>query len=496
MHLWWENIIPDLVEHWRGRFFSETATANISATANYDADDESDPFESDESDGGTRRPSRPKTKRGRAPIKKGKGKTAKKKDSAAPTKKFVKTSEPYNIAPDEWTKIGKDMAGSAATFPTLFGEPIRDFTEHCQHLKAAEWRMFMFLLAPIYLRNRLPEQDYSEFINLVDTLQLGCDYEIIEGKITVVEERLKRFAKYYEDHYYNKRWERLPACLPVFHQILHVAQGINWAGPMFVYWQWPMEWVCGMIAASAKSRVSANRNMAISMALNEQWNHLPYVISATRRAEDEHEDSDGNVLLHRLFIKWLGPRLSLPSSSSLPSGPFTGPSKTSALNTWQRCVVKSYLTSVQSLSKDVNTDESLDTDMAFEDISKSCIHWASFTPATVDSQDSFTIVSSTMRRSNSTRNSFMIRYEVMAADGTLWSAYGEIIFFFSLELASQAKSHLAYVQRYLIEHDERLLFKTGNGLKEVIDANQVCELIGLIKNDGREYLMRRYSCFF
>lgn len=157
----------------------------------------------------------------------------------------------------------------------------------------------------MYLKGRLPAVDYEEFINLVDAIQLCCDHEITQAEILVVETRLKRFVEYYEQRYYQMRWERLPTCLPVFHQILHVAQGIRWAGPRYVYRQWPMERVCGMIAASAKSRVFANRNMAITMVLNEQRNHLPYIVPQISNVDTdgEFEDSDGNVLLHRLFIK-------------------------------------------------------------------------------------------------------------------------------------------------------------------------------------------------
>lgn len=286
MHLWWENIIPDLVEHWRGKFFTEKATVDILETS-YDAD--SEPV--DREDINSRKLSK-KRKISKKGTRKGKGKAAKKGSVAQPVKRFVKTDDPYNIAPEEWHEIGKDSAASAATVPALFGDPVRDFAEHCHHLKAAEWKIFTFLLAPIYLKRRLPDKDYDEFLNLVDALHLSCDYEITENEIMVVEERLRRFVTYYEARYYAKRWEKLPACLPVFHQVLHVAQGIRWAGPMYVYWQWPMERVCGMIAGSAKSRVSANRNMAISIVQNEQRNHLPYVVSCpdSGGAVDELED--------------------------------------------------------------------------------------------------------------------------------------------------------------------------------------------------------------
>ncbi|RPB09159.1 hypothetical protein P167DRAFT_470209, partial [Morchella conica CCBAS932] len=136
MHLWWENIIPDLVKHWRGKFSA--------------------------------------------------------------TKKFVQTNDEYNIRPSIWLDISRDMVASANTFPTLFGDPIRNFAEHCHHLKAAEWRTFAFLLAPIYLKGNLPDEDYEHYLNLIDAIQLACDNEITVIEVLAVGRRIKRFIRYYE----------------------------------------------------------------------------------------------------------------------------------------------------------------------------------------------------------------------------------------------------------------------------------------------------------
>ncbi|KAI5810374.1 hypothetical protein BZA77DRAFT_254968, partial [Pyronema omphalodes] len=141
MHLWWENIIPDLVKHWRGKFFSDLATANINPEA---------------------------------------------------------AADEYNIPPSIWLDISRDMVASANTFPTLFGDPIRNFAEHCHHLKAAEWRTFALHLAPIYLKDNLPDEDYEHYLNLIDAIQLACDNEITVLEVQAVRRRIARFIRYYE----------------------------------------------------------------------------------------------------------------------------------------------------------------------------------------------------------------------------------------------------------------------------------------------------------
>ncbi|KAI5836970.1 hypothetical protein DFP73DRAFT_601541 [Morchella snyderi] len=49
---------------------------------------------------------------------------------------------------------------------------VENFAEQCHHLKAAEWKTFTMLLAPIYFKGHLPDEDYEEFITVVETVQL------------------------------------------------------------------------------------------------------------------------------------------------------------------------------------------------------------------------------------------------------------------------------------------------------------------------------------
>lgn len=53
----------------------------------------------------------------------------------------------------------------------------------------------------------------------------------IHARIHVnVVHRLLRFGRYYEDRLYEQKWERLAACLPVIHQIRHLADTMRWDG--------------------------------------------------------------------------------------------------------------------------------------------------------------------------------------------------------------------------------------------------------------------------
>ncbi|KAI5839074.1 hypothetical protein DFP73DRAFT_484544, partial [Morchella snyderi] len=122
MHLWFENIIPDLVKHWRGKY-------------------------------------RPKV---------------------------VQTDDEYNIALSDWEWISSDIATSSSTFPALFGSVLRNFLEHVHELTASEWQTFTILLAPVYLKEVLPNEDYNEYISLVEAIQIACDHILTVEEICEV----------------------------------------------------------------------------------------------------------------------------------------------------------------------------------------------------------------------------------------------------------------------------------------------------------------------
>lgn len=118
------------------------------------------------------------------------------------------------------------------------------------------------------------------------------------------------------------------------------------------------------------------------------------------------QDSDGNVLLHRVFIKRLRPKAITPRSYT---GMFGGPARKGVLSSWQRRALKLYIAQEHCYERDIDEDEMLDTEVALENIPKNCTRWTSLS---VSGSESFTAISSTMKPGNSTRCSSMVRYEM------------------------------------------------------------------------------------
>ena len=53
--------------------------------------------------------------------------------------KFKENNYPFNIHPDHWKQIGRDMYASATTYPAIFGDSIHSIYDYCHEFKAADW---------------------------------------------------------------------------------------------------------------------------------------------------------------------------------------------------------------------------------------------------------------------------------------------------------------------------------------------------------------------
>jgi hypothetical protein len=490
MHLFWENILPDLVKHWRGRFDTLSPIAATPTGTKRSASD----------DDVSREPPRKK----RATANSAGAMTD--HQATRRSEKFQTTNDPWNVSPAEWDAIGRDMVKSYHTFPLHFGEAVRDFWEHCHHMKAAEWKNFSLILLPVYLKDRLPDEDYRAFIDFVTAIRICLQPSIQAPDIAVVRQRLKDFLEYYEHRYYALRFDRLPACLPVFHQLAHVADFLDTLGPMWVYSQWVMERVCGLIVRNVDNRFTANRNMEINILLQEQRNLIPFLnleleddgpdLDSTEQdsrteiwldalgnhveppagVSSTREDADGNVNLLAVMLKLLHPSKSPTSSLMEPDDqpilrpPYYTMSFEGALTRALRNCLGPNIVRPSSYVE-----------------WSACLFPASTLRHTALIPRPFTVRSSSRKKSHSTRLSSCVR---VVADSSDVHFYGEVRFFFSVTIADE-DHHLAYVQRWNTLSDGDLVYKAAQGhLLCVVRCSQIEELVGLVHRDDRLYIVR------
>lgn len=158
----------------------------------------------------------------------------------------------------------------------------------------------------------------------------------------------ERWVDYYEYRFYQYKWDRLSACLPVIHQLLYVADAIEWLGPTFAYSQWTMERVCRMMVKTARNPYTTNRNMEINLLLIEQRIMVPYIRYKLPNniLQDEYNvdglldaDDDGMVALNEFFCQLL--RL-VNQSGEISEEPNTILQPTRLFGTKEKIRVRSY----------------------------------------------------------------------------------------------------------------------------------------------------------
>ena len=319
---------------------------------------------------------------------------------------------------------------------------------------------------------------------------------------------------------------RLPACLPVFHQLLHVADALDWLGPMHVYSQWGMERMCGMITRTAKSRVSANRNMELTLLLTEQKHILGYVLNGADWPTDagrhslpepgsdssaeshvgfgvrDIEDADGNVSLFKAFSHRLSAshpqavRTSI-STSGQRRFCFTGMVQARPPDAVERQRIRDFMAGLDNYDRD---QVSPPTTIAIW-------RWCKFRDRDDNKKADFKVTSRKYKRANNTRNASTVSYT--NSDGQ--QSYAEVQFFFGARLPSElggvedsdsdsddasgtALHHLAYVRTIPVEPKGHLVRKRNNrGALAVIAVETIVTLIGRLKVANHEYLTNRFT---
>jgi hypothetical protein len=488
MHLAYENVIPALFRHFRGVFFRSNAKTHTTSKADLgasntgnesmeDRDQErvSDPQENDDVPGVENNEEMAKPKKG-----------------AEKLAKYVITDDPWNIHPDQWVMIGRAFEESACYFPTAFGDPLRNFHRHSHELKAAEWSIVTRQAAPIFLKTLLPPEDYDGYLLLVDAILVLEKHTLTTAEIEMVKNLIIKFSQYYEGRFYQQQWDRLRVCLPTLHQLLHMHEFLTAIGPAYIYWQWPMERLCGMITQTAKSRSAANQNMANSMVQDEQMNYLSYVLPTDPNDACFTTNDDGQVNIADLLIGDHAARQHTATDVRPNGYNFIAPQHTHRLLPEEQECLIAYL------EDEVNeTDgDGLTLNRHGANYPEISIRWAA-----VQFPD-FKVVSSRMKRSNSTRCNSLIRYEYTDPHRLVKrSAFGRVSLF--LEVGEQPKDvseqsdrvcrpathHLALITTLDVAQEGRLVKITREGGLRMISMQWIKESMGIFLWNGEQYLL-------
>ncbi|EUC56018.1 transposase family Tnp2 protein, partial [Rhizoctonia solani AG-3 Rhs1AP] len=162
--------------------------------------------------------------------------------------------EDYQLDVNVWDALCEVCVPSRRTIPTSFGCPVPDPRKRSQFI-AETWNVFTTQLGPSILRKRFSDQHYYQhFVRLVKLLRLVVSFDLPRDQIPEIRQGFAEWIQEYEQIYYQFDEDRLQTCSVNTHYLLHIADSIEYMGPIRCYWAYPMERFCSFVLNSVKSR--------------------------------------------------------------------------------------------------------------------------------------------------------------------------------------------------------------------------------------------------
>ncbi|KAH9922140.1 hypothetical protein B0H21DRAFT_841828 [Amylocystis lapponica] len=163
--------------------------------------------------------------------------------------------ENYQIPENVWKAIGKATAESGTTIPSAFGPRTPDLIADRSSYNADAWSFWTLFVGPVLLARRFSQPKYyKHFVKLVKLLHTCLQFEITRTEIAALRQGFIDWVKEYERMYYQYSPARLSACPVTIHALLHIADGIEAAGPVWASWAFPMERYCARLQPALRSR--------------------------------------------------------------------------------------------------------------------------------------------------------------------------------------------------------------------------------------------------
>lgn len=186
--------------------------------------------------------------------------------------------------------------------------------------------------------------------------------------ITSLGTQLSTFYKYYKSSSYSRRKQHLHVCLPVFHPLLHIVSMIEVSWLRYMTSQWSMKHSYGVFASLVASTLDTNCNLELTPLLLEQRNHLPYVIPNKGDRNNDNEDVDGQIQVHKLLVHLVSDDRAVNPPSltrkSMKKDLFrlVGPSKVYKLGRWEKYCLTHLIEGTRILHDEYDSNDSSDKD--------------------------------------------------------------------------------------------------------------------------------------
>ena len=189
---------------------------------------------------------------------------------------------PFCMQPSVQQAFLTDLKACTKDIPEeLMRRPTVDFTKCTVR---AEHFLAFGRLAPILLKNRLPDKFVRTFVSLSTIMDALA--ELQSEDVDGLEAEIKNFQKSFYEDWYAGDYERISLCLVYFHAMGHIPDAIRAWGPPFVFAQWAMERFNGKAIVYARLNASTPIATTANKVTNEfRMNQLLRPAPAKRSAE-------------------------------------------------------------------------------------------------------------------------------------------------------------------------------------------------------------------
>ncbi|KAL0056826.1 hypothetical protein AAF712_016563 [Marasmius tenuissimus] len=161
----------------------------------------------------------------------------------------------YQFEAGTWETIGKETLAAGKHIPSAFGAKPPDIADDKTAMTADAYSFWFQYLGPVLLEDRFPQPIYyRHFVEFVKLMKLCLEFELDPTQVEEIRNGFKVWVEEYEKLYYQYDPDRTRACPLTLHALLHIVDGIQWVGPVWTYWAFPMERYCGRLQPAIKSR--------------------------------------------------------------------------------------------------------------------------------------------------------------------------------------------------------------------------------------------------
>ena len=169
------------------------------------------------------------------------------------------------------SEIGSEYRAAAATVPTRQARALRDISKHYLSFKAVDWLFFLLSGAEVVLYGRVPDTFYNMTMCLCRAVRLLFHPSAVDGKdLEEAESEIVKFLQAFYTDIYRGKLSRVRVCRLIFASLLDLVPCIRQCGPVWTFWQFPLERFIGTLPALTRSRSAPHKALVNAVARRQR----------------------------------------------------------------------------------------------------------------------------------------------------------------------------------------------------------------------------------